>query len=311
MKPNDQTYKENEAKRKYMSTPNGYVVINETRANRRKKDTGLSFLKTPKHIVLAALVILLLLAQLTSGAHDGFINTIVAIATASILDIGAALIQKRKISIPEGGIITGIIIAGVLSPMNSWSITAITTIVAILSKHLLRSKKKPIFNPATFGLFIIGTVLASPQSWWSGMSLLPWWCILFLLITGYWVTQKVNKFPQVFSFLGMYFLLILVLAFMQVGTVGDLLRVPYINSALFLAFFMLTDPPTSPAKNKDQVMFGILTALCSVAAYFVVGGLTFLLVGLLVANGWKAWKALKPVKETKHSTKQTRAVSAH
>ncbi|WP_416825889.1 RnfABCDGE type electron transport complex subunit D [Ectobacillus polymachus] len=304
MKENQQIPNENQAKRKYMNTPNGYVIINETRISRHKNDSILSFIKTPKHYVLVSLIFLLLLAQISSGAHAGFINTIVAIITASVLDLTVATIQKRKIIVPEGGIITGIIVAVVLSPMNNWMITVLTTAIAILSKHLFRVNKKPIFNPAAFGLFVVGIIMASPQSWWGGMSLLPWWSILFLLITGYIVTQKVNKFPLVFSFLGFYLIFILLLSIVHIDTIGDLLRVPYINSALFLAFFMLTDPPTSPAKYSDQVKFGILTALCSVIAYFTLGGLTFLLAGLLVANAWKVMKQRK-------TKKQPHTVSAH
>ena len=59
---------------------------------------------------------------------------------------------------------------------------------------------------------------------------------------------------------------------------------PYLNAVLFLAFFMLTDPPTSPAKNRDQIIFGILCAVVSCVDFYLFNSLSYLLTGLLCAN---------------------------
>ena len=104
------------------------------------------------------------------------------------------------------------------------------------------------------------------------------------------MTSKVNKFPQVFAFLGVYFAVFAIMSLIGVGDVADALRAPFVNSALFLAFFMVTDPPTSPAKYKDQIKFGLLTGAISAVDYLVFGGLAYLLIGLLIANAWNAWK---------------------
>lgn len=165
--------------------------------------------------------------------------------------------------------------------------------IAILSKHFLTIKKKHIFNPAAFGLFLASILFPIGQSWWGGFSLLPTWLLPLLFVGGYIIIQKVNKFPQIFAFLGTYFSVIFLLAIADIGNSAELLRNPFIHSVLFFAFFMVTDPPTSPAKNKEQVYFGIIIAFISIFIYLVFGGLSFLLVGLLVANGWKAWKMAK------------------
>ncbi|HEX6512823.1 MAG TPA: hypothetical protein VF157_11020, partial [Chloroflexota bacterium] len=47
----------------------------------------------------------------------------------------------------------------------------------------------------------------------------------------------------------------------------------------------LTDPPTSPARPRDQVWFAIIAAVVSVACLAVnTGGAYYLLIGLLAAN---------------------------
>jgi enediyne biosynthesis protein E5 len=53
---------------------------------------------------------------------------------------------------------------------------------------------------------------------------------------------------------------------------------------VFLACFMLTDPPTSPGRYRDQVWFGALAAVTSCAAQLLGLGESYLLVGLLVGN---------------------------
>jgi hypothetical protein len=61
-------------------------------------------------------------------------------------------------------------------------------------------------------------------------------------------------------------------------------------SALYFAFFMITDPPTSPPKPRDQLVNGALVALVSYLVFELVGAVYFLLAGLLVANVFEAWR---------------------
>jgi len=275
----------------------------ETRSNRhQKKQKGIK-LKKPKSILIVLLLIIMGIAALGSGGKEGIINTGVAVLVAVIVDLILAVILKHKIKFPDGAILTGLIIGLVLSSSIPLYQTAITATIAILSKHFLKIKKKPIFNPAAFGLYFALLIFSSGQSWWGGFALLPAWSMVLLLIGGYLITEKVNKFPQVFAFLGTYFLIYLLSAFTPYSNTFDALdalRNPFINSVLFLAFFMLTDPPTSPAKYKDQVWFGIIVAVVSVIDYVVFGGLAYLLVGLLFGNAWKAWRSNRKAKGSRN-----------
>ncbi|CCQ97647.1 hypothetical protein CULT_690001 [[Clostridium] ultunense Esp] len=53
--------------------------------------------------------------------------------------------------------------------------------------------------------------------------------------------------------------------------------------------FMLTDPPTSPVKTGDQIVFGLLAAAVSVVVYGYFGGLMHLFIGLFVGNLYQVW----------------------
>ena len=74
-----------------------------------------------------------------------------------------------------------------------------------------------------------------------------------LFATGVFITDPVNKVPLVIAFLGAYY-------------------------ALFFAFFMLTDPPTSPTRYPDQILCGILVATASYAIFEWLGAVHYLSV---------------------------------
>jgi Na+-translocating ferredoxin:NAD+ oxidoreductase RnfD subunit len=201
--------------------------------------------------------------------------------------------------------VSALIVSLVLSSTAPVWQAIVITLIALASKHILVFNRKPIFNPAAFGLLVSIYLFHSNQSWWGGLSLLPSWFLIFLLIGGFMIIKKVNKFPQVFTFLGVYFLLFDLITYFHFRNIGgEVFRDPFINSALFLSFVMLTDPPTSPAKYKDQMVFGFIAAVISVLDYTFLGGLSYLLIGLLVANAWKASKSNSPQNQKQKATKR-------
>jgi Na+-translocating ferredoxin:NAD+ oxidoreductase RnfD subunit len=241
------------------------------------------WLKTPKGYVTLAMISFLFIASIGSHTINGLINSMIAIVVALAFDYLYCWLMDRKSS-RDGTTITALIISLILSFTSSWFEVAGTVVLAVLSKHLLVYKKKPIFNPAAFGLFLSVVIFQSGQSWWGAFGDMPVWTIIFLLMGGYLVTERINKFPQVFAFLGTFFVLLFFMGILNIGDASDALRPPFINAALFFGFFMLTDPPTSPAKVKNQVVFGMVTALTGTIVYGIFGGLTYLFIGVFIGN---------------------------
>ncbi|PLS03771.1 RnfABCDGE type electron transport complex subunit D [Neobacillus cucumis] len=241
------------------------------------------WLKTPKGYVTIAMAAYLVIASIGAKTMMGLVNSSIAIIVSIAVDRIYCIMANRKSS-KDATVITALIISLVLSVTTPWFFVAGTAIIAILSKHLLVYKKKPIFNPAAFGLLFSVIIFHTGQSWWGAFGDLPWWMIIFLLIGGYLITDRVNKYPQVFSFLGTFFVLLFLMGCFDIGSAADALRPPFINAALFFSFFMLTDPPTSPAKYNKQVMFGILSAVSGIVVYGLFGGLTYLFIGLFIGN---------------------------
>ncbi|WP_042462110.1 RnfABCDGE type electron transport complex subunit D [Neobacillus dielmonensis] len=253
------------------------------------------WLKTPKGYVTISIAAFLFIASIGSITLMGIVNSLIAIVAAFVTDSIYCALKNRKSS-KDSTVITGLIISLVLSFTTPWYMVAGTAVMAILSKHLFVYKKKPIFNPAAFGLLLSIFLFHPGQSWWGAFGDLPWWMIGFLLIGGYLVTERVNKFPQVFAYLGTFFLLLLLLGLLEIGGAADALRPPFINAALFFSFFMLTDPPTSPAKYQNQVVFGIVSAIAGIIVYAIFGGLTYLFIGLMIGNIYSYWKKLSTSK---------------
>ncbi|UPM56346.1 RnfABCDGE type electron transport complex subunit D [Gottfriedia acidiceleris] len=261
------------------------------------------WIKSPKGYVILSLMILLLIATIDYQTSRGAINCMIAVFVGTITDILCALILKRKNIKPYGAVITGIIVAMILSTTTAWYVIVITTFVSILSKYLIVFKRKQIFNPAVFGLLMSIILFHTEQSWWGAFGDLQGWTIIFLLMIGYIVVSRVNKFPMVFSFLGTYFMLLILTQFFHIGDASDAFRSPFINASLFFAFFMLTDPPTSPAKDKQQVIFGFICALVGVTIYSLFGGLTYLFTGLMAGNLFNLLKSKPSIQkvQTKES----------
>lgn len=251
------------------------------------------FFAAPKGTVLLILVALMVIAAFHASDRTGVVNVGIAAGTALLVDLAIGLVRGQKRLFSDGGLVTGVIIGLVLNPSAPHAVVFLTALVAMAAKHVLKTGRKPWLNPAAVGLLFSALALHTGQSWWGDLADLPVVCILFLVVGGYLMVNRINKFPQVLSFLGTYFVILTVVAYLHWGhaafTPGDALRTPLINSALFMAFFMLTDPPTSPGRYGDQVWFGVIAAAVGTVTYLLFGGLTYWLVGLLVANAWKAW----------------------
>ena len=100
--------------------------------------------------------------------------------------------------------------------------SALTSALAIVSKYVFRTRAGNVFNPAA--LAIVATLLRCSSRDRAGGARCRT-CIaalvqVLLFATGIFITDRVNKMPLVLAFLGTYYLLFTVTAF-----VGDPARV--------------------------------------------------------------------------------------
>jgi Na+-translocating ferredoxin:NAD+ oxidoreductase RnfD subunit len=255
------------------------------------------FFRTPKG--LAILVLLPLLAIAAAGSGIALVAPLVAASAAAAMSVDAGVLRAREgeWTFPDGALLTGLFVAMILSPREPWYVGAVTAAVAVASKYVVRVRNANVFNPAALALVATFYVFDTGQSWWGALPELPMAMIVVLFATGIFITRRVNKTAGVLAFLGCYYLLFTITAFIgEPGRVAELYRAPDLHAALFFAFFMVTDPPTSPPKPRDQVVYGVITAAASYAVFEWLGAAYFLLAGLLAANVWEGWRKWRRAK---------------
>lgn len=247
------------------------------------------YFRTPKGLLIIILAILTAIAAWGEGVALVAPGLVSAMVVAMLVDAPILRVREREWVFPDGALLTGLIVALILSPHEPWAVTAITSAVAIVSKYLFRVGRANVFNPAAFALVATFYVFDTGQSWWGALPEIPPAALAVLFATGLFITRRVNKMPVVLVFLGAYYLLFTITAFFgDPARVAALYRAPDLHAALFFAFFMVTDPPTSPPKHNDQLVFGVIVAVASYGVFELIGAAYFLLAGLLVGNAWEA-----------------------
>ena len=242
------------------------------------------WLRTPKAALTLVFLPLLLLAGASTGWPVVAPHVIAALAGAVSVDLALGRVLRQRWHLPSSALLSGLIVAFVLGPLEPHWVTFAVGALASGSKYLLRTRQGHVLNPAAFALLVSVPLFGTGQSWWGALAnLSPLW-LLLLLAGGAFLLERLNKFPLALTFLGVYFGLFAFGVLLNPARVAELFRVPFINAACFLACFMLTDPPTSPGRREDQVCFGGLVAIVSAVAQLVGVGQSYLLVGLLAGN---------------------------
>ncbi len=86
-----------------------------TRKKKKPDNRFMKFMKTPKGLVFNVLLLLLVLGVVNDRQPHDLINVGAALATGLIVDLIVGLVQKKKRLLPDGAIITALIVSLVLS----------------------------------------------------------------------------------------------------------------------------------------------------------------------------------------------------
>ena len=250
-----------------------------------------NFFKTPKGLVTIILVILIAMAAPGQGMRAVAAGLGSAAIAAGLVDLLILRARKKVWEFPSGAVLTAMIVAMVLRAQEPWYVVTITSVAAVLSKYLFRSRSANVFNPAALAIIASFYVFHTGQSWWGALPDVAPVAKVVLLAAGVFIADRVNKMPLVLAFLGAYFLLFTVTAFGNDPlSVAEIFRTPDVEAALYFAFIILTDPPTSPAKYPDQIVCGVIVAVVSYAFFEWAGVVYYLLAGVLAGNVWEAWR---------------------
>src|SRR6202166_109182 len=248
------------------------------------------FFRTPKGLLIIVLAILVALAAPREGIKLVAPGMASAVIVAGLIDVLALRWTRNVWEFPSGAVLTGLLVAMVLTPHEPWYVPACTSAVAIAGKYIARTRSANVFNPAALGLVATFYIFNTGQSWWGALPEISPIALVVLFVTGVFIADRVNKVPLVLIFLGAYFLLFTLSAYQgDPRKVAEIFRAPDLHAVLFFAFFILTDPPTSPVKYPDQLVCGVIVAVVSYAIFEWLGVAYYLLAGVLVGNILEAW----------------------
>jgi len=249
------------------------------------------FFRTPKGLLT---IVLVLLTALGASGMRPVPGLAAAVLTGAAVDLTALRSRRGTWVLPSGAILTGLIVAMVLSPYEPWYVLACTSTLGVAAKYVFRTRSANIFNPAAFGIVLTAHMFDTGQSWWGALPTRSPLAIVILIVAGAFIADRVNKMPLVLTFTGVYFLLFTATAFAADPThVAEIFRAPDVHAVLYCAFFILTDPPTSPVRYRGQMACGVIVAFVSYAVFEFAGEDYYLLAGVLVGNLWEAQQRLR------------------
>lgn len=145
---------------------------------------------------------------------------------------------------------------------NSWMVMSIAGILTISSKFIFRSKGKHLFNPTNFGimaLVLTGEAWISPGQWGQGET-----GVFLILLGASGILLRVKRWDVSAAFLTVLFILEGAYVVGFLGWEWDVLIHRFSSGTILLfAFFMITDPKTSPDSRRGRLIWGASVALLS------------------------------------------------
>ena len=214
---------------------------------------------------------------------------LLTVASTCALEMLFVRVLKGRWIVPLSAWITGLSLAILLNYSRDSLILFLPVLLSISSKYLLTFEGRHVFNPSMFGVavsLLIGNDLigTAPAYQWGG----TWAMSAFLIMAALFLfVLRIGRTPLIVAFLGFYLLQIALRAWlMRWYLPPESLILGTLSSAPFFlfVFYMITDPKTSPARPRDQVLTAL--ALTIVDLFFHTRGsvYTFFYAALVVAS---------------------------
>jgi Na+-translocating ferredoxin:NAD+ oxidoreductase RnfD subunit len=175
------------------------------------------------------------------------VTTLIAVAAAAGADAAIGFFKNRKFIITESSLVTGLIIGYVLASDSPWWIFVFASAAAIASKHIIRTPRKHLFNPAALGIFA-SILLFSSSTQWKGTY--SWYIIV---PAGLYFVYRIRKLELLAGYALASIALFVGQAIIQHLPLQNIAG--YFN--YFFIFIMLIEPQTTPIKSRGKVLFGI------------------------------------------------------
>jgi len=177
----------------------------------------------------------------------------------------------------KSALISGLGLCLLLKVDSAW-VMWLAGIVTISSKFLFRRRGKHLFNPTNFGIVAIVFLdlgWIDPGQWGQGDA-----TIALIVLGAAGILLRVKRWDLSISFLVTLFLLESSRIIFYLGWDWPVLFHRFSSGTILLfAFFMITDPKTTPNSRQGRLCWGCLIALLS----FILGQFYYLYEAPLIA----------------------------
>lgn len=219
-----------------------------------------TFLKDPRNYQIAFLTAFLLYGNWFLQWDTKPEKLGILLLTCLITQMVACSVFNKDFSSLKSAVITSLGLT-ILLQANSVLTYALAGFLAIACKFIFRVGGKHFFNPANFAIITVilltGDAWISPGQWGASG-------ILFFLvgILGFTVLYKVNRIDIGLFFLVSLFMLDYSRMILYQGWTFDVIMHKYTNGSLLLfAFFMITDPVSTPSGIVTRRLWAIMVAI--------------------------------------------------
>ena len=189
----------------------------------------------------------------------------------SLLVIGASVVVTHYILVSLtkapgniwSSILTGLIIFLIFTPTaNSGGllILAAVAVISIVSKYIVRYRNVHLINPVALAAVLSGVFGLAYASWWVGTA----WFAPLLILGGLLVVLKIRRLPMVLAGILASLLMVLIYAVIRDSISLSVFNGILLTSPLwFFMTIMVTEPLSTPAGERAQILYGIFIGLLS------------------------------------------------
>ena len=219
----------------------------------------------PRLYQIASLSMLLLYGLLWLRFDVSLIQIAITIGAALLTQYAGTRYFNLSTFDPQSPLISSLSLC-LLLRTDHLAVAALAAVIAIGSKFIIRRKDKHVFNPTNLALVVMiagGLGWISPGQWGQ----VAWFGFLIACL-GSLVITRAARADVTLTFLSFYVSLLIARAFW----LGDPLTIPLhqleSGALLIFAFFMISDPKTTPDSRTGRIIYALLVTLTALYVQF-------------------------------------------
>jgi enediyne biosynthesis protein E5 len=205
------------------------------------------------------ITLILIAAHFTFNILEGYKTILLSIGCSILTELILARVMFGKWKNLSSAYITGISVGILVRSMFIWPF-AITAIISIMSKYVLRFRNTHIWNPSNFGIswmlaFLPFSVAGLSIQWGNNI-----WPMIVIWALGLIIVWRVKRLHITLT----YVISFVIFSMLRSLITGDsfLTEVSPLTGPMYqlFVFFMITDPATTVKNRKGQILVAFLIA---------------------------------------------------